>query len=68
MSKTFKNITKQHKQKTEDESEIILDSVTSFSNSLYTFISSSEDVLKDHSDFVAELVQTFETKDYKKAK
>ena len=68
MSKTFKNITKQQKQKTEDESEIILDSVTSFSNSLYTFISSSEDVLKDHSDFVAELVQTFETKDYKKAK
>lgn len=48
------------------KSEIILDSVTSFSNSLYTFISSLEGMLKDHSDFVAELVQTFETKDYKK--
>lgn len=70
LSKTFKNI-KGKESNTDSESEgssTTCDSVTSFSNSLYTFVEESEELFKDNVPFIADLIEAFNTKNYKEAK
>lgn len=64
LSKTFKNIIKQTKtEDVENESEKV-DSVTSFSCTLSTFMNENEDI-KVNSQFIKEIMDAFSTKDYK---
>ena len=59
---------KEHKVDNESEDASINESVTSFSNSLYSFIEESEELFKDNVSFISELIEAFSTKNYKEVK
>lgn len=69
LSKTFKNLReKELQQENESLDTSNQDSVTSFSNSLYSFIEESEELFKDNVPFITDLIEAFNTKNYKEVK